>query len=52
MSYLNIIMAVWAVSGIGAILFIRGATQPEARPIPVKTREAQLAEARKHGRMV
>ncbi|SAL44779.1 hypothetical protein AWB74_01896 [Caballeronia arvi] len=49
MSYLNTILAVWATCGIGAVLFIRGATRQEAKPVLVRVRESQRADAKPLG---
>ena len=49
MSYLNIILATWATCGIGAVLFIRGATRQEAKPVLVRVRESQRADAKRLG---
>ncbi len=41
MNYLTIIMAVWAMC---AVLFIRGATIREAKPVPVRSRETTFGK--------
>jgi hypothetical protein len=49
MSYLNFILAVWAICGIGAVLFIRGATRQQAKPVLVRVRESRRADAKPLG---
>ncbi|MDR5856434.1 hypothetical protein P9239_22390 [Caballeronia sp. LZ062] len=43
MNYLTIIAAVWAVCALFAVLFIRGATLRDRKPVPVQSSTRRAA---------
>ncbi|WP_250474814.1 hypothetical protein [Caballeronia sp. GAFFF1] len=43
MNYLTIIAIVWTVCALFAVLFIRGATLRERKPVPVQSRARRAA---------
>ncbi|VXA93680.1 conserved hypothetical protein [Burkholderia sp. 8Y] len=46
MNYLTIIAAVWTVCAIFAVLFIRGATLRDQKPVPVQSRARNAASVK------